>query len=291
MPTAFTHQLIAEDAMTPSRASGLRLADYYFGAQGPDALFFYRFFTMRKDGNLGRLLHTDDVCGTFESMLAYARTHRGALAYALGYITHYASDSVFHPYVYYYAFEHCSTRAGRGALHTQMESDFDSYFLGREGTEPCDYSLPFTINDLDLAEITGMYMSVFADKGVDVVAKDVYKAVRGWFRYLRFTLDPHYRKGRFWRGVSKAVGGLIKSSRRLGAMFRRKGINVEYLNRDRKQWKYRDAPEIIDDADADALFAKAVSRSRELIDIFMDSYYSKDPLPRDKFNKNLLTGV
>ena len=286
MPTAFTHQLIAEDAITPSRAETLRLADYYFGAQGPDPFFFYRFFTMRKN-NLGRLLHKDDVYGTFECMLEYSRTHPAALGYALGYITHYAADAVFHPYVYYYAFSRCGTRSGRSALHTQMESDFDSYFLSKEGTEVGEYRLPYSPSDLDLADITGMFMAVFAEKGIAVVAKDVYRAVRGWFRYLRFTLDPHYRKGKFWRGVGK----WSKNCRRLGAMFRRKDINEDYLNLPRAEWHYRDDPEVVSDAGADALFEKAVSDSRALIDEFMDCYYSREPLPRALFGKHLLSGI
>lgn len=272
--------------MTPSRAETLRLADYYFGAQGPDPLFFYRFFSMRKQ-NLGRMLHAQNVYGTFECMLEYTRSHPAALGYALGYITHYAADAAFHPYVYYYAFAHCGTRVARSTLHTQMESDFDTYFLARQGTEVGEYRLPYAPSDLDLADITGMYLAVFADKGVSVVAKDVYRAVRGWFRYLRFTLDPHYRKGRFWRGLGK----YFRQPRRLGAMFRRKEINEDYLNAPRAEWRYRDDPEIVSDADADALYAKAVADSRELIDAFMSSYYSREPLPRALFGKHLLSGI
>lgn len=286
MPTAFTHQLIAEDAITPSRAETLQLTDYYFGAQGPDPLFFYRYYSMRKH-NLGRLLHGDRVYGTFESMLEYVREHPSALGYALGFITHYAADAVFHPYVYYYAYGHCATRVGRATLHTQMESDFDTHFLKKEGVEVGEYRLPYDPADIDLKTVTGMYLAVFADKGETVLAKDIYTAVRRWFRYLRFTIDPHYRKGGFWRGL----GRVFKNCRRLGAIFRRKDINAEYLNTPRDEWRYRDDPERTSNADADALYEQAVAKGRELIGEFMRCYFAKEHLPREMFGLHMLTGV
>ena len=117
MPSAITHQLVAEEAekLLPEGLQHIieRAPDEYFlGCQGPDLFFFYRIGN-KSEYNLGKFLHRNrpyDVFRFFARLLsgeqsarfpAYSDEDRTrAFAYILGYIAHYATDSTFHPFVY-----------------------------------------------------------------------------------------------------------------------------------------------------------------------------------------------
>ena len=285
MPTAYTHQLIAEDASGAAKEAGVRLADYYFGAQGADPLFFYRFVVMRKN-NPGRLLHTCGIYDTFSSMLDYARSRPEALGYALGYVTHCAADSVFHPYVYYRAYNCGATRLMRSICHTQDESDFDTHFLARRGTEVNRYRLPYLRKDIDLGAVSGLYVRVLSDKGVEATEAAVRKAVRGWGRFLFFTTDRHFVRGTVLRGL----GRISKRFRHLGALLRRKNIDRACLNEEHAPWNYRGS-DITSTDGVDELYVKAVERAKAMTEKFLECWRSGEPLPREEFCLGLLTGL
>ena len=271
MPTAFTHQLIAEDARPPEVTDEL-FADYSFGAQGPDPLFFYRFIRMA-GRNVGSMLHRKDVAATFDALVRHVRTHSRALGFALGYVTHYAADSTFHPYVYSYVHAHGKTKLERDTLHTQMESDFDSRFLADRGVEVCDYRLPYSRRDLDYDVIADATEAIAEEQGIVMDRRAIGRATNAWFRYLRFTMDTHYRKGRFWR----SVGRFSKQFRRLGSMF---------LNASGEEWSYHDTPTLISHDDAFALYDKAVAKAKELIAAFLTAVRTGEDLDPTIFERN-----
>ena len=280
MPTAFTHQLIAEDARPPEVTDEL-FADYSFGAQGPDPLFFYRFIRMA-GRNVGSMLHRKDVAATFDALVRHVRTHSRALGFALGYVTHYAADSTFHPYVYSYVHAHGKTKLERDTLHTQMESDFDSRFLADRGVEVCDYRLPYSRRDLDYDVIADATEAIAEEQGIVMDRRAIGRATNAWFRYLRFTTDSHYRKGRFWR----SVGRFSKQFRRLGSMFRRTDIEEAYLNASGEEWSYHDTPTLISHDDAFALYDKAVAKAKELIAAFLTAVRTGEDLDPTIFERN-----
>ncbi len=83
---------------------------YYLGTQGPDLFFYYftgQFYKSIRP--LGQKLHKEKV-GKFLSELVYQTKHiknprqkEVALAYLLGYMSHYVVDAYTHPYVYFNA--------------------------------------------------------------------------------------------------------------------------------------------------------------------------------------------
>ena len=100
MPSAFSHFIFASQVLeqTPAPLKELlydHLPLYFFGAQGADFCFFYP----AKD-NLGAHLHRQAIYDTFRVLKVFARKSPSLHAYALGYITHYAMDTTFHPHVY-----------------------------------------------------------------------------------------------------------------------------------------------------------------------------------------------
>ena len=122
MPALYTHYLIAREtwkAQTDERKNALRpyLSLYFFGANGPDFCFFYPF--MDRKSNLGSFLHKKGGTDVFRVLKTYALSP-DMLAYALGFITHYAADVTFHPFV-------CQA-ANSFLKHSRIENALDGYF-------------------------------------------------------------------------------------------------------------------------------------------------------------------
>lgn len=109
MPDFTSHHLLAwvvrPRLPAPLQAAATRCpAAYFWGAQGPDPLFYAPF-----PGSLlpayGHLLHLVAPGATFAALCRLARQapagrQEAALAYLAGFCCHYAMDSTFHPYVY-----------------------------------------------------------------------------------------------------------------------------------------------------------------------------------------------
>jgi hypothetical protein len=103
MPTFITHQLLAEEvykALPQNVYSKIgSLPHYYLGAQGCDICFAYKPLTTMKD-NFGSFLHSVKPELFFRILREEAERDPLVRSYAYGYLTHYAADTVFHPYIY-----------------------------------------------------------------------------------------------------------------------------------------------------------------------------------------------
>ncbi len=135
MASYLTHILAAKKTLETLGGSDLPPIDpasFYAGAAGGDAFFLYR--PVRKKGyNLGRILHRKNVYGFFCAAKEYARK-AGDYSYIFGYITHYAADITFHPYVYaaeYAALETLPERRRKDKIHFLIESDIDKLLADR----------------------------------------------------------------------------------------------------------------------------------------------------------------
>lgn len=196
MPTAITHQLLAEEVLAASDAS-LRervasLPLYYFGAQGPDFWFAHGAFS--PTDNLGRHLHTRRPLLFFRILAAAGRTDADVFSYAAGYLTHYAADTVFHPYVY-----GMMRKLGRESkyLHHAIEHALDGTLLrALRGVSLLRARLP-KAGDADvqrLCKIYEVYVRYARATGRDVPARaDYFRALR---RYdaLNAVRTPFYTK-------------------------------------------------------------------------------------------------
>lgn len=103
MPEGYTHLRIAAKAAAAMRHKLKWPAAFAAGANGPDIFFCYEAWRPAKKRRydlpaLGQRLHEDDT-GAF--LLALVRgTHTGPQAeYTLGFLSHYAADTVLHPYI------------------------------------------------------------------------------------------------------------------------------------------------------------------------------------------------
>ena len=137
MPSTYAHRRFGADVLvqlprelrekiTPYRPL------YDMGLHGPDLMFYYRALQSNPVNRLGNAMHEQPGRVFFtraRGVVNTARNKNAALAYALGFVCHFALDSTCHPYVEAY------TRQS-GVSHCEIETEFDDMLLRRDGHDP-----------------------------------------------------------------------------------------------------------------------------------------------------------
>jgi len=297
MPSAITHQLVAEEAKE-QLSEGLqhiieRAPDEYFlGCQGPDFLFFYRIGN-RSEYNLGKYLHrnrTYDVFNLFCRILSGERNPRlphfneedrtRVYSYVLGYITHNCTDSAFHPYVYNYMEEEGSPKRE----HQLMENDWDVYFLRERREQSVEkYQFGFTPKNIAKSNaLARLYASVAETLEREEVKPHKFHAgVRNFNRYLRFFHGKCYSRQRAWTSIEH----VFRAKPFFSALYPRESVDPLYLERE----DFSVLSEGKGD-NADALFEHAKRESVRLCELFCTCVRDGTPLPKEDFSNHFLTG-
>ena len=119
MPSTYAHRRFGADvlALLPD---GLRATPeqhrelYDIGLHGPDLMFYYKALQTNPVNRLGNAMHEEKGEVFFtraRTVVENATDKSAALAYALGFVCHFALDSTCHPYVEAYVREsgvgHC----------------------------------------------------------------------------------------------------------------------------------------------------------------------------------------
>lgn len=101
MPEGYTHVTTGEKALLKSGAFIFDRAAFCAGAQGPDPFFFYSIWQREIYPDiraLGSVMHNEKTGAFLCSLVKNAGTPT-LKSYALGFLTHYATDKNAHPYV------------------------------------------------------------------------------------------------------------------------------------------------------------------------------------------------
>lgn len=265
MPAFYTHYAVARDGFlqlptecqkTISRCLPL----YFFGAQGGDFCFFYP--CARPSANLGRLLHKDGY--DFFKILATFSVNEMAFAYAMGYLSHYAADTTFHPYVYYLS--------GKSLLkHSNVEARLDQFFKtkvqNRPDRDPFFSSAKERLSPEQLNELFLLY-SAFAAK-----------------REM-----PPLSKSAFFRSISLFNAYMGASF----AIFKRNLYPIsdkELLNTNRTPWQHPKSPTVYSDEGVSELYDRALTEFSVCANSFLHSVSQKINPPWSIFGKNFLSGL
>lgn len=263
MPASYTHHLLAREAFIalPDHIQTIirpNLPLYFFGAQGADFCFFYRSWNP-KAKNLGSHLHREGGFQTLQLLKVLSSRDREIFAYTLGYLTHYAADATFHPYIY--------ATAGRSVLrHTRLENILDIRLKKRTSSPEYDeyFRRKLTLEEQDLLFL--IYTAV---------------AVKNGF--------PSPKKGAFLRAFSAFNAYLPLPN----ALF--DGVNAKVralaANEEKRLWSYPADPARVSDESVDELFDRAKDFAITLLTTFSHAVKNKLPLDRELFGKGFLTGV
>lgn len=280
MPSCITHQLIAEEAakLLPPELSACANAhpDYYFlGAQGPDVFFFFRPLS-QKQMNLGRYLHRYRVYDVFVALTeapdgasSFHRTRM--IAYIAGYLCHYCTDVVFHPFVYAYLEKHGCDKTE----HQLMETDWDVYFARTLRGESAEgWKFPFSAKAVNGEEtLFLLYTHLCGALGLAPPPKGKFERGISLFeKYLKFFHKTSRHKS--WAKTEK----LLHLSPVVSALYPRKNPNPEWLFGEELQ-------ALCGVESVSELFERAVKETARLAPFLLSP-----SLPRVDFEKSFLTG-
>ena len=133
MRTAASARMFCSSCPQPCRIrSGKTGALFDVGLHGPDLLFYYHAAKSNAREVPWATPCTSSRAGVLErarGVVRQAKDRDAALAYALGFVCHFALDSTCHPYVEAY------TRQS-GVSHCEIETEFDDMLLRRDGHDP-----------------------------------------------------------------------------------------------------------------------------------------------------------
>lgn len=286
MPSSITHALIAEEAKERLPQDIKDILDgapdaYFLGAQGPDPFFFA---TASKEGqNFGKFLHRNSVYELFCAFLRYLETApaelRGAAtAYCLGYVTHYCADVAFHPCVYRFM----EQNGLKKREHQRIENDWDVYFVRKlRGREAEHYPFP-DVTALE-NDVKPLWKYASAELGRKIPHGTMRSALTGFAKFLRFFHKKCYSSQKRWA--------------RFDAFFHIRSLSCLYPARKPDEKILRgEAFERAANAEglppvkcADDLLERAVSQSAYRMLLFYHALGGA-PLPREEFDRHLLTG-
>lgn len=137
MPSTYAHRRFGADvlALLPDglRATLEQHRELYdIGLHGPDLMFYYKALQSNPVNRLGNAMHEQKGEVFFtraRTVVENAPDKDAALAYALGFVCHFALDSTCHPYVEAYVRE-------SGVGHCEIETEFDNALMREDGLDP-----------------------------------------------------------------------------------------------------------------------------------------------------------
>ena len=180
MPAAYTHYTVARETLAllpPLIQTKLQphLPLYFFGAQGADFCFFYPVLGGFSQ-NFGAYLHRKGGFSAFQVCKTFS-AEPSLFAYSLGFITHYAADTIFHPFVY--------AKAGKSALkHTRIENALDCYFKAKAPNHASEY-FRCKLSSTDKKNLFLLFAAISARVGFPPLdQKAFYRAIRLFNAYL-----------------------------------------------------------------------------------------------------------
>ena len=183
MPSTYAHRRFGADvlALLPD---GLRQTLeqhrelYDMGLHGPDLMFYYKALQTNPVNRLGNAMHEEKGEVFFtraRAVVEHAADKDAALAYALGFLCHFALDSTCHPYVEAYVRE-------SGVSHCEIETEFDNALLREDGEDPRHF---FTASHIQPSMERAAVVAPFY-KGITILqAYDAMQGMRTVHRLLQ----------------------------------------------------------------------------------------------------------
>ena len=221
MPAIVSHYLLAERVLDDLKELmpdiDINRTAFIWGASGPDFFFCHRILPHQKNRSLRTMstkMHNTPPELVLNYLVSYARYKCDdiAMSYALGFVTHYAFDSLAHPFILYSAdvmslrqpHKHCSL------CHNEIESALDSLMLRVERKQRIsEFRLPDAapldpaVNNAIASAMQGALIYLY---NKCVYRSDIYTAQKDWRRSLAALNDRYGLKYRFISHAEHLVG-------------------------------------------------------------------------------------
>ncbi len=200
MPASYVHQSIAQDVfdkIEPTLFSGFSKAAFLAGSEGPDPLFFTIISPKGKQAppEVGHLIHEQHANDFFTALTKGAKGDALLMSFVMGFLTHYAADTTFHPFIYSMSFEKGKYLSNK---HCKYEHVLDTLLYRRKGFSeglPVQMAGYIALTDEEQEKIAKLLAEAIAE--VFPMNKLSAKAVKKSFKHSIFicnTLRNHSLK-------------------------------------------------------------------------------------------------
>lgn len=301
MPAFTTHYLFAHGLLDRIQEADpsieLNPDAVYYGAQGPDALFFHRLLpTMpgKSVSKAGFKMHELNPNKILNPMLVYLRdmknrkgvtpSYYDALSYVYGFICHYALDRTTHPYVYSMQDEivrQKKIKYNSGTIHNKIEYAIDMNMLDSEAgikdgrkfeardVLSQDNSLKYTIAGvLAYAATESTGVKVTRDNAIQTLAdmrsiQSILTDRKGWKTPVLNCIEPL---------IYPFVGPYVTTQMRHAEPW----TDWDYMNESHTPWAYVAKPSIVRTESFRELYNLAKDDAIALIKAFKEALADDD---------------
>ena len=218
---------------------------YYWGAQGPDVFYFYKYMKRGKKDlvELARSMHKQPPNILFVAFERYILTlsegeRDAATAYLLGFITHYFLDSATHPFIAYLVTAELTkgSRQSVSKIHVALEQRIGAMYYRALGKPGFKVGKAYAVRGGDLRLLDGLWRKVMQELYDYELPKN---ALRNCMKNNRFVGKLLFRR-KF----------IIRSYLRTVARFKNRKTDADYpykayktaviLNEERAPWPHID---------------------------------------------------
>ena len=294
MPASYIHICAASDAILKwaPEDEKIDLNAVLAGAEGPDPLF-YSFITKKGKQSLpelASLMHKTRTGAFLDELAKNVGDSKLLKSYVYGFLSHYATDTVCHPYIFTKSFADGKLSSNK---HCKYEHAMETYVYRRKGFMaglPKQLEGFAKLNGVEKKEIatflTKAISKVFPEHPVSVA--EIRKSFRDAVFFSKLLRSCALKKKSLILGIAKKlpIAGLVDSHLMVnlkpnafdGAL-ELSGFKWEdMLNRDHKEWRSpweQDRPRT---ESFDELFGKAVDRTKEVMQGAKAFFDGKSPL-------------
>lgn len=304
MPDAWTHILCAEDVISriPDEMYSNILKNnkklYYFGAQGPDPLLYCNFYNPNKRKGMKKLSQVLHTAKTSEFLIFLveslnesnsSKEFEKLFAYISGFITHYALDTLGHPFIYYfggvynpkdlstkkYDIYHKELEVIIGTIEVKNRWGKDAYDTPIFKEIEIKGGIPTCINEL----IYKAFWKIHKIKVEEDLIESSYKDMR---KSLKYMMDESGWK----RKTLYIIEQMSSKKSKIKVSIYPKYINetLDYLNNNHKRWNHPCDFNEIYYTDFNKIYEDAVKNSSNMICAVID--YLRFKISPDEIKDN-----
>lgn len=311
MPAFAAHHLLGKQVFdslrTDTRLPCLEQKPFLLGAQGPDPLLFHRLIPFYMPGRSARGvssgLHRARPNRIFSAMADYLKDHpkdTAAFSYACGFLTHYALDSLAHPYIYA---TQAAIKKSRHIpyisfiVHNRIEANIDAGMINRVLGEPD--ARTFNVPELlrapqDMKLEIGRMMAQVSRRvlGVKWGAEVYAQSIDDMCAVQQILYDPTGAK-RKWMYLLQVPFYWIAGPFATSLMRCPQPEQMwDFLNDKGAEWRYPADPARMSRDSFQTLFEKAAELSNQLIPLFAALIDSGDTRLFERTGeRSFLTGI
>ena len=144
MPDSYAHKYNAKCALEIANYKPRNYSTFILGCNGPDVFYYYRKmdpFRSQNMSSLSSLLHSRRTGLFLQNMFRFAQTN-AQKDFCLGWLCHYAMDSVLHPYINYVTTAYGSPfniEHGHSFFESSLDTYISKYETGFPAANPEEY--------------------------------------------------------------------------------------------------------------------------------------------------------